>query len=205
MKRNCEPTLFDLLPPEAMPPPPPRVRLRERRHACELYIRKVKGNLYQVRWWVEADGSVHCGLYDRDMASKVKRDLLRESARHPATALGIWAALRAVLGRLRDRGADVPDVLPKWVERGAWVPPARRADGTEERAGHWLYWGRVERRERRGGPKVLREVGPFDTAEAAHLALRAAHPPPKRVRGDGRRAKADRAPGAAVARIPGCW
>jgi len=146
-------TLLDLIPPELLPPAPqPRRKLRERRHECGMYLRKVKGDLYQVRPWVPGDGSVNCGLYDEATAGRVKRALILELRGHPATALGVWRALRAVLARMARTGADVPDVLPKWVER----------DGD----GGFVGW------VRKGGREV--SAGPFDSPVRAHEAIREA-------------------------------
>jgi len=107
-------TLVDHLPE---PPMPARIRLRERRHPCGLFIRKVKGYLYQLRWWLQGYGSINCGLYDEDDAELVRKELIPETGKHPATSLGIWQALMVVLDRLRHRkpGTHWPEVLPKWV------------------------------------------------------------------------------------------
>jgi hypothetical protein len=134
------------------PPATPRTRLRERRHPCGLYIRKVKGFKYQLRWWLQGHGSVNCGLYDETDAELVRRELVPETARHASTPLGLWKALQVVLGRLRRRkpGINWPEVLPMWVRR-------HPSGG---------YLARVK-----AGGRVLVAPGPFCKPEDAHRAL----------------------------------
>ena len=85
-------TLVDHLPEPAIAP---RTLLRERRHPCGLYIRKVKGFKYQLRWWLQTYGSVNCGLYDEESAQLVRTRLVKETVHYPPTPLGMWkAALR---------------------------------------------------------------------------------------------------------------
>jgi hypothetical protein len=141
-------TLFDHLTP---PPAPPKLRLRERRYECGWYRRKVKGEKYQVRWWVEGCGSVNCGLYDEADAGRVYDELIHEVSRHPLTALGVWQALRVVLAKLKKRypSRDWPNVLPMYV----------RAAGEK-------FAAKVKKSGR-----VLECAGPFDSPEGAHLAI----------------------------------
>lgn len=150
-------TLFDHVP---APPPPPRVRLRERRHACRSsYLRYPgKGTRIQVRWWLGGHGSVNCGLYDCERTAElVRRELVKETARHPATPLGLWEALRSVLARLGDRAGEMTPPLPMFVKR------AKN--------------GGYEASVKRGG-KLVMCPGPYDTPEAAHLAIVAVLNPP---------------------------
>jgi hypothetical protein len=142
-------TLVDHLPEPAVTP---RIRLRERRHPCGLYIRKVKGFKYQLRWWLQGHGSVNCGLYDETDAELVRKELVPETAHHPATPLGLWKALQKVLCRLRQwkPGTYWPEILPMWVRR--------HAEGG--------YYARVK-----VGGKVIETKGSFRKPEAAHLAM----------------------------------
>lgn len=142
-------TLFDHLPqPEAAV----KLRLRERRHPCGLYIRKVKGFKYQLRWWLQGHGSVNCGLYDETDAELVRRELVPETARHPATPLGLWQALQVVLKQLKKRFPEMPwpAVLPMWVRR--------HKDGG--------YCARVKVKR-----QVVEAPGPYKKPDDAHRAL----------------------------------
>ena len=141
-------TLFDHLTP---PPVPPRVRLRHRRHACGEYVRKVKGEKYQLRWWLEADhgGSINCGLYDSEWQAERVREQLKTACRSVAgrgtTVLSLWEAMKPLIAR----GVIPAGVLPKYVYR---TPEG--------------YGARVKK-----GGRVLDCPGPFDSPEAAHTAL----------------------------------
>jgi hypothetical protein len=142
-------TLFDHLPE---PPVEIRPKLRERRHPCGLYIRKVKGFKYQLRWWLQKWGSVNCGLYDEADAELVRRELVPETAAYPPTPLGLWQGLQKVFARLRKRFPDTPwpKVLPMWVRRHP--------------AGGYLARVKVKR-------TVYEATGPFKKPDDAHRAL----------------------------------
>lgn len=154
---ECAPvlaTLFDEFPAPPAPAPPPRKKLRERRHECGHFIRKVKGEKCQVRWWLAGYGSINCGLYDEWTAGEVRRKLSAETARHPPTPLGLWRALVRVLTALRAaHWAGLPDAdpLPRYVKALA------------EGAG---FCAKVKK-----GGRVLECPGPYKDAEAAHLAM----------------------------------
>ena len=162
-------TLFDQFEP---PAPPERVRQRREPFGNHLKYTRYpgKGRKEQVRLWSSTHGSINCGLYERELAAVVRRKLIPETARHPATPVGVWHALCAVLEPLRRQGADVPDVLPKYVERRP--------------GGGFLAF------VRKGG-REIECPGPFDTPEAAYEAMAARlerefppAPPSKRTRAE---------------------
>jgi hypothetical protein len=142
-------TLFD----DVLPAPVPK-RARRRRalkDGHQIFSRwPGKGHNEQLRWWLPGHGSINLGLYDPGLLVTVRRQVAAESGKHPATPLGLWAALRVVLAVMRDRGIEVPDVMPRYVERveGGFI-------------------GRV----RKGG--ILFETATFDTPETAHRVIEA--------------------------------
>lgn len=103
----------------AAPLPALRVRLRERRHACGAYIRKVKGEKYQLRWWLEVTegGSINCGLYNSEWEAERVRGMLEQEVLKVAgrgkTALSLWAAMKPLIAK----GVIPQRVLPKYVRR----------------------------------------------------------------------------------------
>lgn len=148
-------SLFAHLPePPPLPSPPPRVRLRERRHACSEFIRKVKGDKYQLRWWIEVEhgGSVNCGLYASEWeAERVRTQLEEEVRKVPGrgkTALSLWLAMKPLIAR----GVIPAGVLPKYV-----------------RAVGGVFMGCV-RLGGKGG-RVVEHPERFATPESAHLAM----------------------------------
>jgi hypothetical protein len=139
--------------------PTVRTRQRFRRHPCSLYIRKVKGSKYQLRWWLArvdpSAGSVNCGLYASEwLAERVRTAVVKELRNHHPTALGVWSATRAVLRAMVDQGqpvaAALKRLLPKWV---------RRTDGGY--AARVKVWG-----------QRIVLPGPFATPEDAHRAMK---------------------------------
>ena len=144
-------SLFNHLP---LPPAPPiRVRLRERRHACRVsYLRYPgKGTRIQVRWWIGGYGSINCGLYDSEQSAELVRgELVKETARHPTTPLGLWKALLCVLDRIGNRIGEFTTPLPMWVRP--------------------LAQGGFIARVTKCGKEFICE-GPFVTPDEAHLAM----------------------------------
>src|SRR5262245_42280130 len=125
-------TLFDHIPA----PPAPPLRTRKRRAPSDSHVKYTrypgKGRKEQVRFWVSGWGSVNCGLYDRDLAPIVKRKLVpltRPPRGEPLTPLFLWHALCTVLSDLAAKGADVPEVLPMYVERveGGFAASVKKA------------------------------------------------------------------------------
>lgn len=150
--------LGTLFAPPVDPPPPRKPRLRERRHACDhLYVRKVKGNLYQLRWWVEAasGGSVNCGLYPTEgEAHAAFRAIAAACATVPLrgkTALSLWAAMKPLVAS----GVLPGHLLPKYV-----VP----CEGGPGYAARVRLGTGADRR-------LLVEPGPFACPEDAHRAM----------------------------------
>jgi hypothetical protein len=142
-------TLFDHLTTSTAPVAKPA---RERRSARDGHLKYSRwpgrGFKQQLRVWLAGHGSINCGLYDPELLPIVRKRLLTECAKFASTPLGIWQALMLILDDFRERGIDVPDVLPRYVERG----PSG-------------FFGFV----RKGGRII--ETPTFDTPEAAHLAM----------------------------------
>jgi hypothetical protein len=158
-------------------PPPPKQR--QRHHACGLYIRwPNKGRKYQVRWWLGEHATINLGLYPTEwLAEKVRSAILKKVRAEHLTPLGMWGLARDVLEDMRGRGfTGLPDLLPKWVRR--------RPDGA--------LFAKVKK-----GGRIIVLDGPFDTPEAAHLAMagvlaREFPPPVRPVNRQGRRREASR-------------
>jgi hypothetical protein len=129
---------------------PKRKQTRFRTHICGTYIRYVIRGRFQVRWYTPIAGSVNCGLCDEWTARRVREAIAAETGRYDGTALGIWKAAVAALDRLRAQGFPVPkEIWPKWVNKDK--------DGS--------FFARITKH----GKRIL--LRPFDTPEAAHLAM----------------------------------
>lgn len=151
-------------------------RPRQRVHPCRLYIRRVRGFKYQLRWSLPNNQSVNCGLYtDEATAELVRRAVASESAHHPQSPLGLWDALQVVLARLKKTkpGIDLPEVLPKYVR--ACTSPL---GPVKDKCPNWrwqTYWvlQRLDgyRAEVRLCGKVIRLDGPYSDPRQAHVAM----------------------------------
>ena len=148
-------SLFEGLEAPPLEEAPRRVKLRERRHECSEFIRKVKGDMFQLRPWIEAasGGSMNCGLYKSEWeAERVRERLKRECQRVPGrgkTALSLWAAMKPLI----EEGVMPSHLLPKYVIAVVGGFAAR------------VKMGKLPCR------RLIKCLGPFATPEEAHLAM----------------------------------